>query len=325
MLISLVLLVAGMMLLLGGGDALVRGASGLALRLGVSPLVIGLTVVAFGTSAPELAVNIMAALQGRGEVSFGNIIGSNLANIGLILGLTALWRPLAIHATVLKRELPMMNLATVVVLVMALDGPLRQGVGEFDRSEGIILLLLFCVFLFYTARDAFRQNQGETLFQEFGELQSAASRSWWLDVLLTLGGLAALTGGGQVTVGAAVSIATALAVPEVIIGLTILAIGTSLPELATSLMAAYRGQMDLAVGNVVGSNIFNLLLVMGVTAGVASVPVPVGGITDLVVLVLISLLLLPSAATGRVITRGEGAFYLGVYIAYTVWRSMGAM
>ena len=317
---DLLLLLIGLVLLLGGGDALVRGASALAHRLGISPLVVGLTVVSFGTSAPELAVNLTAAWRGSGELSFGNVIGSNLANIGLIVGLTALLRPFDVQSIVVRRELPMMLLATAVVFVFALDPVLAGNASaRYVRGDGIVLLLLLGVFVYYTARDVFRQRESRT-----GKV-SMATGSWSVPVSLALAtaGLVALVMGAHFTVEGAVRIARDAGISEAVIGLTVIAIGTSLPELAASLVAVWRGQAEIAIGNVIGSNIFNLLLVMGATATLRPIPVPAGGFADLAVLSLLSVALWVVCATRqRRIIRDEGAFLLTIYLVYLSGRAL---
>jgi cation:H+ antiporter len=312
------LLLTGLILLLGGGDALVRGAAALAYRLGISPLVVGLTVVSFGTSAPELAVNLTAALRGSGELSFGNVIGSNLANIGLIVGLTALLRPLGVQAVVVWRELPMMVLATAFALVFALDTVLSgDASSRYDRADGIVLLLLLSVFLYYTAREVFRQRESRR-----GRVGLAVG-SWSVprSLLVATTGLVVLVIGAQLTVKGGVGIARSAGISEAVIGLTLIAVGTSLPELAASLVAAWRGQAEIAIGNVIGSNIFNLLLVLGATAAVQPVPIPAGGVFDLAALCVLSLLLWGVCVNqGRQIIRVEGALLLTIYLTYLSQR-----
>jgi cation:H+ antiporter len=317
---DLLLLLFGLILLLVGGDALVRGAAALARQLGISPLVVGLTVVAFGTSAPELMVNLTAALRGSGGLSFGNVIGSNLANIGLVVGLAALLRPINIQTSVVRRELPMMLLATAVAFVFALDSLLAGDASSgYARGEGIVLLLLMSVFIYYTAVDVFRQRQS-------GSSQvGLAPGGWSVPVSLALGaaGLVGLVAGARFTVEGAVGIAHAAGISEAVIGLTLVAIGTSLPELAASLVAAWRGQTGIAIGNVIGSNLFNLLLVLGATATLRPIPIPVGGVADLIVLSVLSVLFWVVCATReRLIIRAEGAFLLAVYVLYLCVRAL---
>ena len=335
MIVHGLLLVVGLILLVGGGDLLVRGASNLARVFGVPPLVIGLTVVAFGTSAPELAVNVLAAVDGEGDISFGNILGSNIANIGLIIGCCALVRPLEIHGRVITREIPMMLLATAALAVFALDYWLRDAeVARFDRAESIVLLLLFLVFVFYMVSDVLSRRASEGSSPDaFAEQASTfdtdgdqpADQGLLASAAMTVIGLAALVGGGELTVRSATGLAQEFGVSDVIIGLTIVALGTSLPELVTGVIATWRGQADLAVGNVVGSNIFNILLVMGVTGTVRPVPVPEGGMADLAAVVVFSLIILPLAMTNRRrILRPEGAVLLLGYLGYNIWRVFGS-
>jgi cation:H+ antiporter len=312
----------GLALLMLGGESVVRGATSLARTLGVSPLVIGLTIVAFGTSAPEIAVNLIAAFEGKGEISFGNIIGSNMANIGLIVGCCALIRPIVIHDVVVARELPMMLLGTIAVVAMAFDNFLELGPDRYARSDGILLLLLFGVFLFYTVGDFVRQRGDENLDRS-EEMGLAVGGSLAQHLAVTAVGFIGLVWGADVTVGAATNVAQALGVSDAIIGLTVLAVGTSLPELVASMVATMRGHTELAIGNVVGSNIFNLLLVLGLTSIVGSVPVPSGGHLDLIILVILSVLLfLVSNTADRKIIRGEAVTLLVLYFAYMSWRTL---
>ena len=300
------IVVFGMVFLLGGGELLVRGATALARSLGVSPLAIGLTVVAFGTSAPELAVNIGAALSDSGTLAFGNIFGSNMANIGLIVGLTALITPLPIHNTVVTRELPMMVLGLAAAAAMAFDVELGETRDAFSRSDGLVLLLFFVVFLRYTLGDLLRQrSEGRAGDEALGGAIDPAeteSRGAVRDSLLSLVGLVGLLIGARATVIGSVGLARALNVPEVVIGLTVVSIGTSLPELVAALAAVRRKQLDMAVGSVVGSNIFNTLLVAGVTSVVSPMPIPRGGHLDLMVTGVLSLILWLSARTHSHIT-----------------------
>jgi cation:H+ antiporter len=319
MLADALLLTLGMAVLLGGGEALVRGATGMARILGVSPLVIGLTVVAFGTSAPELAVNVFAAWLDRGGISFGNIIGSNMANIGLIVGCTALLRPILVERVVILRELPMMLLATAAAIVMAQDFFLRGEPDFFDRGDGMVLLMLFAVFLYYTVGAFVRQRADNHRKQPPDT--PLDRRLLRRHCAVTVAGLAALVGGAHLSVDAAVDVARGLGVSEEIIGLSVLAVGTSLPELVASVVASLRGEPELAVGNVVGSNIFNLLLVCGVTAVLRPFAVPAIGSLDLLILAILSLLLMTVSVTRlRKIVRTEALLLLLIYFGYMVWR-----
>lgn len=314
--LDLLLTVVGLAGLFGGGEFLVRGASRLALRFGVSPVVIGLTVVAFGTSAPELVVNLSAAWRGESAIGFGNVVGSNIANIGLLVGVTAILIPLAIPRSIVSREIPMLLLACAAALVLGLDGVLTGGTDGFSRADGLILLLLFAVFLYYTAVDALREGASTGAD---GAASTAASVGIVRVVFMIVAGLALLIVGAELTVAGASSFALALGVPEVTVGLTIVAVGTSLPELATTLVAARRGNTEIAVGNIVGSNIFNLLFIWGLTVTIAPAGVPVGGRLDMLAMTALALVLLPMAITQRKISRLEGAALLVGYAVYIGW------
>lgn len=324
MLLDLLWLVVGLVLLLAGGDGLVRGAAALAGRLGVSETIIGLTVVAFGTSAPELVVSLLSAMEGAAGLTFGNVMGSNVANLSLLLGATALLRPLTVQGSLVTREIPLLILASAVTAVVCLDGPFQDGApAVLARGDGLVLLLLFGVFMYTSVRDVLGARKSEPVLAEAPEVPPLSSTDLALGwtLLLILGGLVGLTLGGNLMVDSAVSIAQSLGVGEVVIGSTIVAVGTSLPELATSILAARKGQGDLAVANVIGSNLFNLLFVLGTTASLLPVPLPEGGTVDLAFGTGLSLLVLPVALThGRRITRLEGLGLLSVYAGFTAWQ-----
>lgn len=325
------LLGAGIAMLIIGGDVLVRGAVAIADRLGVPALIIGLTVVAFGTSAPELALNIAAALKGNDELSFGNIIGSNIANIGLILGLSAMVLPLRVNHSVVKRELPLMLVASAITAGLAVfpwEGG-EWGHGMLSRIDGAMLLVGFVAmmgFIYWSARNP--SEPGEPAIEaEIEELRAAAkSQPAIRGVVFILLGLGALVVGGRLSEGAASTIAGAMGMSDEMIGLTVVAVATSLPELATSLAAIRRGQVDIAVGNVVGSNLFNLLLVLGVTGAIAPVDVPAGGYTALAVMMVLSVLLVPMSMTGgRTVSRIEGGCLLLIWVGYMSWTVFDAL
>lgn len=319
------LLGAGIALLIVGGDVLVRGAVSIADRLGVPALIIGLTVVAFGTSAPELALNIAAAIKGNDELSFGNIVGSNIANVGLILGLSALVLPLLVNNSVVRRELPLMIVASIATAVLAI---LPMGSGEWQhgvlsRLDGAVLLCGFALVLYLIFRSA-KSPDGDPVAEldpEIEELREAArEQPFWRGVVFVLFGLAALVAGGRLSEGSASAIAGSLGMSNEMIGLTVVAVATSLPELATSLAAIRRGQVDIAVGNVVGSNLFNLLLVLGVTSTIAPVDVPGGGYAALGVMLVLSMLLMPMSMTGgRTVSRIEGSALMLIWLGYMGW------
>ena len=312
-------LVLGFAMLLGGGDLLVRGASSLAENFGIPKLVIGLTVVAFGTSAPELTVNILAAVNGNTDLSFGNIIGSNIANIGLVIGVAALVKPLIVEGDIIKREIPMMTLASIMTLITGLDMLLRNEQNTFDRSDGLISLLLFSVFMYYTIRNVFKNRKKEDAFLDQVEKTDKKKNPTIINLILFSAGMFFLVYGGKIAVESAVNIAETLNVPKSIIGLTIVALGTSLPELVTTIIATYRGETDIAIGNVVGSNLFNLLLVNGVCSTITSISIPEKGYIDLLMMTFLSLLLLPLCAD-RKIKRKEGLMLVICYISFNTYR-----
>jgi cation:H+ antiporter len=303
------------------GDLLVRGACGLARHLGISPLVIGLTVVAFGTSAPELAVNLLASWRGDTGLAFGNIVGSNLANLGLILGLTALYRPLPVRRSLVRREMPLLLFATALGAILGID-VLASGPPVYGRVDGAILVALLWIFLLGLWREARRQRDNhQALLAASETARFRAPAAVWLEVVLLAAGLVGLVVGADRTVEGGAALARGLGAPDSLVGLTVVAVGTSLPELATSLAAAKRRELDLAVGNVIGSNVFNLLGILGLCALMRPLPVPPGGIADLVVATLLSALVLPMAARhDRRIIRAEGATLMLVYLVYMAAR-----
>jgi cation:H+ antiporter len=312
----------GVVILLAGGESLVRGASALARHLGVSPLAVGLTVVALGTSSPELAVNLSAALRGNTAISFGNVLGSNLANLGLVIGSIALLQPLRIETVVVRREIPMMLLATGVAMVLGLDSLLNGPPDVYTRGDCLALLLVFCVFVYYITGDIRAQRHDRYL--EHVAVRGGAKRQssrWAPQLALVAVGVVGLVAGASLTVQGATGLARSWGISDALIGLTLVAVGTSLPELAASLVAAFRGEVDLAVGNVVGSNVLNLLLVLGLTGTVQPIPVPEGGGGDLMVCAVFSVLLLAVSSTyGGRIVRWEGGLLLVGYLVYVVQR-----
>jgi cation:H+ antiporter len=318
------LFVVGVGLLLVGGSSLVRGASAMAARLGVSPVIVGLTVVAFGTSAPELVVNLLAAYRGESAIGFGNVVGSNIANIGLLLGITALMSPMLVHPSIVTREIPMMILASLVAIALAMDGLWSPGGDGFARGDGIVLLLLFGVFVYYTVGDALRQRAETDAYAADAQAALGAPKpvAWAAIIGLIVVGLVLLVGGGELTVRGASGFARGLGVPEVVIGLTLVAVGTSLPELATSVIAARQGRADMAVGNIVGSNIFNLLFIWGLTTTIAPSAMPEGGRVDLVVMAVYACAMLPIVLTQRKVSRLEGGLLLLGYGGYVAWLVM---
>lgn len=303
-------LLAGLLLLTAGAEGLIRGSSSLARRLGLSPLVIGLTVVAFGTSTPEFVVSLQGALDGRSALAIGNVVGSNIGNIGLILGGAALISPLRVQAQIIRLDVPIMIGVTLLLSALLWNG-------WVGRVEGALLATGIIAYTWTTIALA-RRGASPAVQEEF-EAGVPSQHPVWQDILFVAGGLGFLIGGGQLLVFGAVTIAQQFGVSETVIGLTIVGIGTSPPELATSLLAAARGAGDIAVGNVVGSNIFNILGILGPVALVQPLSVGTLGPVDAGVMVGFALLLLPLMRTQYVLHRWEGALLLGLYGGYLTY------
>lgn len=312
LLLSSLIVVLGFLFLIKGADLLVVGASTVARRFNVSDMVIGLTVVAFGTSAPELAVNLLAAAQKTTDIAIGNVVGSNIANIFLVLGIASLFRPLQVTLGIVWREIPMCLLAAVVLAVLANDRLIDGGAANvLTRIDGFVLLSFFTIFLYYTVAGAL-QVKG---IEAFAPTHAPGARRALLFICL---GLAGLVGGGQLIVSGAVNISRQLGISEAVIGLTVVALGTSLPELATSVVAARKGNADIAVGNVVGSNIFNILFVLGISAVVQPLPFRTERNLDIGVVLLATILLFVFMFTSRrfVVDRWEGLLCVALYVGY---------
>lgn len=296
---------AGLAFLYFGAEWLVKGGSAIAARCRVPPLVVGLTLVAFGTSAPELFVSADAAIEGMGDMAAGNVIGSNICNIVLILGLSALIAPLGVNPTLFRRDVPLMLIASAAIAILC---------GYFGGIGRIAGTVLFCGLLFNTflgIRDGRREARGET--------DTKNTMSTALSAVAVAAGLAALVAGSKLLLNSAVFLAARLGIPDSVVALTIVAVGTSLPELATSVVAAAKGERDIAVGNVIGSNVFNLLGIMGISALLAPIQCPGIGIVDLSMMVFTAALLWPMMKTGHIISRAEGCVLLSIYIGYTAW------
>ncbi len=309
-----VLLIIGLVLILGGANYLTDGAAAIARKFGLSDLIVGLTIVAFGTSAPELTISIMSAVEGNTGMAIGNVVGSNIFNTLLIIGAVALARPIHIGKGIMINEIPLVILASVAILAMGCSPWLDGTAPEISRVNGILLLLFFVIFMRYI----FSQAQ-ESKHEQSGQSAGAKPQpGMWLSAIMVVGGLAALIYGGDLFVDKASAIARSWGVSDAIIGLTIVAAGTSLPELATSLVAAVKGNSGIAVGNVIGSNIFNIFLVLGCAAAIR--PLPFGGIStfDLGVLTGSALLFwfFGWFFKTRTITRIEGAIMALCYILY---------
>lgn len=320
--ISLLGLFTGIVLLIAGGALLVRGSSEIATRFGVSPMIVGLTIVGFGTSTPELVVNIVGSLKGVTGLAFGNVVGSNISNLALVLGVAALIKPISIQGQLVRREVPLLLLATTMMTVMALDGPLHGLPAVIGLSESIVLMLLFCIFIYVNALDIVNERQADPLVLEIEADPlidtHPMGRFAWLLVIL---GAGLLFAGGEMTVRNSVEIAGRLGVSATIVGLFMVAVGTSMPELVTSVIAAIRGESDLALGNVVGSSIFNSLVVLPASGLISEVTVPRGGIGDLLVSLALVALLIPIFIMGKArLGRVMGGALLLAYFAYVVVR-----
>ena len=314
--ITILLLIVGLLLLLGGAEFLVRGAARLATAAGITPLVVGLTVVAFGTSSPEFSVSVMSAFKGQADLALGNVVGSNIFNILLILGLSAVIVPLIVAQQLVRFDVPVMIGVSLLVYLFGMDG-------RIGRLDGIVLfagVIAYTVFLIVQSR---KETSAEVK-TEYDEMVGSKgdAKNWIVNIGLVLIGLAALVGGSKLLVDAAVTIARAWGVSELVIGLTIVAAGTSLPEVAASVVAAVKGERDIAVGNVVGSNIFNLLSVLGLSSIVSPAGIPVSKAAlefDIPVMIAVAVACLPVFFAGYRISRVNGFCFLGFYAAYVVY------
>ena len=320
---NILLLIGGLILILLGANGLTDGAASVAKRFRIPPIVIGLTIVAFGTSAPELTVSVSSALKGSADIAIGNVVGSNIFNTLMIVGCTALFAPIVITRNTLRKEIPLCILSSIVLLICANDVFLDKAPENIlNRVDGLLLLCFFVIFMGYTfaiaSKPVTTEQQAEhPVIEEETEIKSLP---WWQSILYIIGGLAALIYGGQLFVDGATGIARNLGVSESIIGLTLVAGGTSLPELATSIVAALKKNPEIAIGNVIGSNLINIFFVLGCSASIT--PLHLSGITnfDLFTLVGSSILLWLFGLffAKRTITRIEGAIMILCYVAYTV-------
>lgn len=307
------LIIAGFVLLTGGANFLINGATGLAAKLNISNLVIGLTVVAFGTSAPELVVNVVAAIEGSNEIALTNVLGSNSINTFVILGMSALFYPLLAQRSTIRVEIPLSLFAAVAVLVLG-SGMFLSPVKGLSRLDGVFLLLcftLFIIYIFYLGR----KGKAPVADENYKPMGIAKA------VSLVVGGLACLAIGAEMIVRSAVNLAVSWGVSQAVVGVTIVALGTSLPELATSVAAAYKKSSDIAVGNIIGSNIFNVFLVLGVSAVIRPLPMYPNLVADAAVAASGSLLVLFFAGLGKkhTLKRIHGIILLAVYAAYLAW------
>ena len=320
---NILLLIGGLILILLGANGLTDGAASVAKRFRIPPIVIGLTIVAFGTSAPELTVSVSSALKGSADIAIGNVVGSNIFNTLMIVGCTALFAPIIITRNTLRKEIPLCILSSIVLLICANDVFLdKASENILNRVDGLLLLCFFVIFIGYTfaiaSKPATMEQQAEyPVIEEETEIKSLP---WWKSILYIIGGLAALIYGGQLFVDGATGIARNLGVSESIIGLTLVAGGTSLPELATSIVAALKKNPEIAIGNVIGSNLFNIFFVLGCSASIT--PLHLSGITNFDLFTLVGsgilLWLFGLFFAKRTITRIEGGIMILCYVAYTV-------
>lgn len=315
MMTAAALLAVGLVLLYLGGAGLVRGASAVALKAGMSPFVVGMTVAAFATSSPELVISLESALTGEDGVAVGNVVGSNIANIGLVLGIAALLHPMRVKAQVIRRDIPWLMVVTLFVVWCFSDGVL-------SRHEGLLLACGLVAMIVFQVRGA--RSEGPEFDEQFGEhltrRKPASGRNWILILLAT----AALAGGGWAFLEGAIMLASGLGISPAVIALTAVAIGTSLPELATSIIASLRGEGDICVGNLIGSNFFNLLAILGITAVIT--PLGSDGVSRDVMYMMIGFtaLLIPFMWSGLRVGRREGFILLACYGGYIVWLANGA-
>ncbi len=321
--LTAILLIVGMALLVVGAESLVRGASKLAASIGISPLVVGLTVVAFGTSSPELAVSTHAAYTGEADIAVGNVVGSNIFNILFILGLSAMVTPLSIARQLIRMDVPIMIGASLLLPVLGMDG-------KIDRFDGLLLFSLIVAYTIFLIRQSRKENSAvkKEYEREYGVgAEERTPRAWKIDLAYVVGGTVLLVLGSRWLVQGAVRVALDLGVSELFIGLTIIAAGTSLPELATSIVASLRGERDIAVGNVVGSNIFNILAVVGLTGLAAPEGVPVSFEAlrfDIPIMIMVALACAPVFFTGLTMQRWEGCLFLAYYLAYLAHSALAA-
>ena len=322
MLFTWILLIIGFGLLIKGADWLVEGSSNIARKFGISELLIGLTIVAFGTSFPELVVNMMSAYRGNSDIALGNIVGSNIANTLLILGAAASIAVMKVQKSTVWKEIPFMVLASFITLIAVFD-PWIDGrdTAILTRGDGLTLLGFFAIFLYYTVSMAINDRNGNANDEQQEQASQTSIPKSSLQIAI---GLAGLYFGGEWVVSSAVTIAKTLGLSEAIIGLTIVAIGTSLPELVTSVIAALKGKMDVSVGNIIGSNIFNLLWILGLTSTIMPIPLPQGGELDLLIMFISSIVVFVVMFLGKkhTLTRVEGITFLTAYAAYLTWTLM---
>ena len=320
---SVIFLIVGFVLLVKGADFFVDGASGIARKLRIPSIVIGLTIVAFGTSAPELAVSLSAAIKGSNDIAIGNVVGSNLFNTLVVLGTSAAITPVLIKKDIIKVDYPISLFITLLLGIFCLDTLFGKESMSVGRLDGIILLICFAAFMFIVIKEGLSHRD-----EDEHELNTAKEKPVWLTLILTAVGLAGIIFGGDMTVEGAKEIARFFGLSEALIGLTIVAVGTSLPELVTSIVAAKKGESDIALGNVVGSNIFNILLILGLSATILPMNVSETYIFDIAILFAISIIFFIPMAIKKKVSRGLGTIMVLTYVLYTTYlilRQLGMM
>lgn len=315
MVVSFILLIIGFILLVKGADFFVEGSSTIAKYLKIPSIIIGLTIVAMGTSAPEAAVSIIAGINGSNDIAVSNVLGSNLFNLLVVVGISAIIKPITIQNQIIKKEYPFMLMATIVLIVMSFDLVLGNSVANaLTRSEAIVLLIFMCVFIYSLVSSALQSRK-----ENISEDSEKPKHSIPLSIVFTLGGLAGIIIGGQFVVDSAEKIALGFGMSETLVGLTIVAVGTSLPELVTSIVAAKKGESDIAVGNVVGSNIFNILFVLAASAVITPMAINALCLTDMLILIAASLFAYVFCITKNKVNRVEGIILTVTYVIYLVY------
>jgi len=308
------LLILGFTALIKGADYFVEGASGIAKLLRIPPILIGLTIVAFGTSSPEAAVSIKAAMNGNNGIALGNVVGSNIFNVSLIIGITALINPLKVERETVKKEIPFTLLASILLFILILDVSLQEFTfNSITRADGLVMMSFFAIFLYYLFEVA--KHSREKMQDEIASMP----RDMGKNVFFTLGGLAAIIVGGDLVVRSSTTIAYTLGMSETLVGLTIVAVGTSLPELITSITAALKKHSEIAVGNIVGSNIFNILFVLGASSLISSIPVESKIYVDMSFMIGYTVILFIFSRTQHKVSRLEGAILVMSYVIYSIY------
>lgn len=311
------LLLIGFVLLVKGADVFVTGAGSVAKKFNISDLIIGLTVVAFGTSAPEIAVSTISSVGGQNDMAISNILGSNIFNLLVVLGVCAIIKPIHVDKKILKRDFPFVILASVILILMICDGLLGNGsINVLSRMDGAVLLVVFMIFMAYVIHSAINGSGSEVQEDEDEEIKEVSMLN---SVLMIILGLGAVVIGGDLVVKSATLIALSFGISEALIGLTIVAMGTSLPELVTSVIACRKGSSDMALGNVIGSNIFNILLTLGISSSISPIAVDMISVYDAILVLIFTLIVLVMAITRSKITKYEGITMLGIFFIYNVY------